>query len=435
MEQVFGPGIRLDNERKPALRSALRILPTPEELILPICPWTERNEWQTARIGEQLQPERAAALCGARGRAVCPPVAGRVTALEERSMPGGESWLCMILAVTGEAADKYSPLRRQSGSIGREEILQAAAVTSLTDELDGADLSDKLRKLAQERVEILVCDAVCDDPYNTDALRALLEHTEEVLMGLELAASACGGCRMMVVTSRAAEATARAATNLRKQMNVPYLDVTGRYPIWVNLQQKSPFAGHRIGRIGPQACLRLLRAARLHRAPDRCIITVGGSAMYETVHYSVTVGTPISKVLERCEMVPEGSRMVAVYAALRGESVWNTEETPVTQNTRCILAFTALPPVPRACIGCGRCVASCPAGVFPLYALRAMERGDKAQAEQFGLRNCIDCRACEAACPANIPVAARLLRAADKEPKPLELWRNRREVRTDALHR
>jgi electron transport complex protein RnfC len=134
-------------------------------------------------------------------------------------------------------------------------------------------------------------------------------------------------------------------------------------------------------------------------------------------------------------MVPEGSRMVAVYAALRGESVWNTEETPVTQNTRCILAFTSLPPVPRACIGCGRCVASCPAGVFPLYALRAMERGDKAQAEQFGLRNCIDCRACEAACPANIPVAARLLRAADKEPKPLELWRNRREVRTDALHR
>ncbi len=435
MERVLGPGIRLENERKPALRSALRVLPTPEELILPVCPWAERTEWQTAQIGEQVLPERAAALCEVRGRAVCPPVTARVTALEERTMPGGESWLCMILAATGESAEKHSPIRQKYSNLGREEILQAAAVTSLTDELDGADLSDKLRRLAQQRVEILVCDAVCDDPYNTDGLRALMENTEEVLMGLELAASVCGGCRMMVVTSRASEATARAAANLKKQMTVPYLDVTGRYPIWVNLLQQAPFAGHRTGRIGPQACLRLLRAARLHRAPDRCIVTVGGSAMHETVHYSVTVGTPISKVLERCEMVPEGSRMVAVYSAIRGESVWNTEETPVTQNTRCILAFTSLPPVPRSCTGCGRCVEACPAGVFPLYALRAMERGDKARAEHFGLHHCVDCRACEAACPANIPVAARLLRAADKQPQPLELWRNRREVRTDVLHR
>lgn len=435
MERVFGPGIRLDNERTPALRGALRVLPTPEELILPVCRWTERDEWQTAQAGEQVLPERAAALCEVRGRAICPPVSARVTAIEERMMPGGESWMCLILASNGESAETHHPIRRKYSRMGREEILQAAAVTSLTDELDGEDLSDKLRRLAQQKVDILVCDTVCDDPYNTDALRALMENTEEVLMGLELAAIACGGCRVMVVTSRAAEASVREAENLKKRITVPYLDVTGRYPIWENLKHRVPFAGHRLGRIGPQACLRLQRAARLHRAPDRCLVTVGGSALLETVHYSVTIGTPISKVLERCAMVAEGYRMVAVGSAIRGESVWNAEETPVTQNTRCILAMTTLPPVPRTCIGCGRCVEVCPAGVFALYALRAMEQGDKARAEHFGLHHCVDCRACEAACPANIPVAARLQRAAGKQPQPLELWRNRREVRADAMHR
>jgi electron transport complex protein RnfC len=433
MERVFGAGIRLENERNPALRNALRILPTPEELILPVCPWTQRQEWQVARPGEQVMPERAAALCEARGRAVCPPVGGTVTAVEERTMPGGEEWMCLILAVNGQSAEPQTILRHKYSGIGREEILQAAAVTSLQDELDGADLADKLRRFVRQKVDMLVCDAVCDDPYNTDALRALMENTEEIQMGLALAAKACCGIRTMVVTSRASDASVREALNLKRRIIVPYLDVTGRYPIWENLKHQMPFAGHRVGRIGPQACLRLLRAARLHRAPDRCIITVGGPALRETVHYSVTIGTPISKVLERCELA-ENYRILAVHSAIRGESVLSAAETPVTQDTRCILAFQDLPPVPRSCTGCGRCVEACPSGVFPLYALRAMERGDKKQAEHFGLRHCVDCRACEAACPANIPIAARLMRTAGKRPQPLELWRNRREVRADAMH-
>jgi electron transport complex protein RnfC len=253
-------------------------------------------------------------------------------------------------------------------------------------------------------------------------------------MGLQLAATACCGIRTMVVTSRAAEASAREVDNLRQRITVPWLNVTGGYPIWENLKHQQPFAQHRVGRIGPQACLRLLYAAQLHRPPERCIITVGGPAFRETVHYSVTIGTPIGKVLERCEPV-ENYRILAVRSAIRGESVLSADHTPVTQDTRCILAFPELPPVPRACTGCGRCVESCPAGVFPLYALRAMERGDKEQAEHFGLHHCVDCRACEAACPANIPIAARLQRAAGKRPQPLELWRNRREVRADAMHR
>lgn len=432
MEWVFGSGVRLDNERRMALRNPLRILPTPEELILPVCPEKERQAWTIAAPGDLVSPERAAALSEACGRAVCPPVSARVTGVEPRLMPRGESWVCLLLSTKGVESEKGAAIQRHSPRLpSREEVIRAAAAAGLVDELDGEDLADKFRRMNEAHIDMLVCDAVCDDPYNSDSLRALVETTEDVQMGLDLAGAGAGCRRVMVVTSRAADATGRAARSLKARMTVPYIDVDGNYPIWVNLQQQAPFKGKKIGRIGVQACLRLLRAVRRHRPPERSIITVGGPALREAVHYSVTIGTPISKVLERCDVASNGYRTVVVYSAITGECVADTENTPVTQDTRCILAFDQLPPVPRSCMGCGRCCRVCPTGVLPMYAMQAMEKGDKDRAAYFGLQRCIDCRACEVACPANIPLAARLLRAAAKEPQPMELWRNRGETPED----
>lgn len=435
MELVFGPGVKLDNERAQALRSPLRVLPTPEELILPVCPAGQKKEWKIANIGDMISPDRAAALCESRERAVCPPVGGQVTAVENRTMPGGENWLCLIYTAKDVPGETRRAIRKKSPKgAGREEILKAAAATSLMDELDGADLCDKLRQFAQNGIDILVCDGICDDPYNTDSLRALLENTEEVLGGLKMASRAADCAKIMVVTSRASDATRREAVNLKKRVTVPYMDVSGKYPVWVNLAQREPFKDQKIGRIGVQACLRLFRTVNMHRPAERCIITVGGTALRENINFSVTIGTPISKVLERCEVRQDGYCLVAVGSAIKGECVVDPETTPITQSTRCVLAFSELPPVPRSCIGCGRCSEVCPAGVFPLYVMNAMERGDKERAEYFGLHRCIDCRACEIVCPSNIPLSARILRASTKEPQPMELWRNRGEAHQDAKH-
>jgi electron transport complex protein RnfC len=353
-----------------------------------------------------------------------------VTGFQVLPLPGKGNYLCMLVAVTTypPTAENKRLLRRpRDQKLGREEILQIAYKMGLVDELDGKPLADKLRQWSAEAPELLVCDAVCDDPYNTDALCALLEFGEEVSAGLGLAAMVCGNCETCTVTYRAKDGGRRAVRLLNNRLGKTWIDVTGKYPVWPNLSLYKPFSEKKFARIGVQACLRLYRAVRSNRPPTKCVVTVSGSAVREPQNFSVTIGTPLSSVLNQCALYSEGCQTMAIRSAITGLAVTEPDRTPVLQDTRCILAMAEPPKFARACSGCGQCVPVCPANVFPLNTLRALERGETERAIFYGMNRCIGCGACSVVCPADIPIPERIQRGALKKPKTLELWQNRGE--------
>ena len=426
MKPVIGPGVRLDDERHRAFHAPLTDLPTGARLILPVCPAGESDEWTILPEGREIQRFTAVAVSTARSRAVEAPSAGTVGKTEVLPLPGRGEWLCVWM-------DAKEPAKEPSRSLNRTakkkllpaQILRTADAAGLIDETDGLLVADKLRRFCERGITMLVCDAVCDDPYNADNLCALLEETEDIADGLALAAAVCGVTDTRIVTSRAADAGWQTVRRLRKRLDVPLINAVGKYPLWPNLLRQRPFAGQKVGRIGAQACARLTRAVRLSQPPRRVIVTVSGTAVREPQLFRVTVGTPLQDVLNQVAVGSDGYRQVAVGSAITGHSVGDTAMVPVMQDTRCILAFRAFPDRPRVCIGCGRCAAVCPADVFPTAAIRAMQRGESERARMYGAGNCIDCGACEVVCPARLHI--RDLLHGGTALQTTESWRNRSE--------
>ena len=428
MKWISGAGIRLENERSRALHAPLTELPASKQLIVPVCPEADADLWQIAPDGRRLSAFSAAAVCADRGCAVSLPAGGVAAGRAVLPLPGRGSWLCLYINTDAATSVPHTLTRPSRQQPNRESVLRTAEAAGIVDEVDGVPLADKLRRFGEAGIELLACDAVCDDPYNTDSLCALMENGGDITDGLALAARACSDLRApetVIVTARAADAGFAAARRLRAQLGDRLLNVNGKYPLWPNLRQHAPFAGRMFGRVGAQACLRLNRAVRLHHPPERCIVTVSGTAVRHPRNFSVLLGTPIADVLAQCALHQQGYRLVAVRSALCGSAVADPARTPVTQDTRCILAMAELPPRETVCVACGRCAAACPVGVFPYAALHSAERGEWNKVDFYGAGRCIGCGACAAVCPANIPLVERLQHPP--KPQALGLWKDRRD--------
>ena len=426
MMPVFGPGVRLDDERRRAFRAPLTDLPTGNRLILPVCPAGDEADWSILPEGRAIQRFTAVAVSTAQSRVVEAPAAGVVGKTEMLPLPGRGTWQCVWMDADEPAKEPRRSLNRAAKRKPLPaQILRTADAAGLIDETDGQPVADKLRRFCERGITLLACDAVCDDPYNADNLCALLEETEDIADGLTLAAAVCGNVATRVVTARASDAGLQTMRRLRRRLDVPLTNAVGRYPLWPNLLRQKPFAGQKVGRLGAQACARLARAVRLSQPPRRVIVTVSGTAVREPQLFRVTIGTPLQDVLNQCATGSDGYRQVAVGSAITGHSVGDPALVPVLQDTRCILAFRAFPDRPRVCIGCGRCAAVCPADVFPTAAIRAVQRGEHAHAALYGAGNCIGCGACEVVCPARLHI--RDLLRGDTLPQPAESWRNRSE--------
>lgn len=424
MIPVWGPGVSLDNERSRVFHAPLTDLPVSERLILPICPEGEENRWQI--VPEQTALSRFASVAESAEtvQTVKTPYAGTLERLEPLPLPGKGVRLCAWIKTNPQAPYRRRVLNHAE-QVSPEEILRAAESFRLVDETDGQLLAHKLRNFCARGITELICDGVCDDPYNTDDLCALMEYTEDICDGLSLAAAVCGTEQPKIVVSRAWEAGIAAYRRLIRQSEVPILNAVGKYPIWPKLIRQKPFSGQQTGRIGAQVCKRLSRAVRLNQPPHRVVVTVSGSAVREPQNFSVLIGTPLAVVLNQCAMGSDGYRQVAVQSAINGYSVVEPDRVPVMQDTRCILAFREFPTRSTFCVECGRCAEVCPAGVFPVAVIRSVQRGDRAAAQLYGINNCIGCGACEAVCPANLRIRALLHGSAS--PRIADSWRSRSE--------
>lgn len=410
---LLHPGVRIDDMRASAFKRPLLVLPEGKELLLPICPARERGTVQVISRGERVRRFEPLARDG-RGLPLCyAPTAGTVDECVEKEIPGRGKMVCIRL-VPGGGENAARTLSRPSRTEATpQKILRAAGLLSLNDETDGEPLQEKLERYCREKIDVLVCDALCDDPFMADGLCVLAEMTEEVCDGLRLAAKACGCEKTVIAVFRAQAAGFGTVQRLKSRLDgCELLNLSGKYPVWPALKRLRRFAGKGVGRIGAQACLQLSRAVRLGRPAERCVVTVSGDGVQKPQNLSVLIGTPVSEILANTALSEEEDiTAVAVHGTFAGHAVVDLE-TPVLADTRCVLAMTRRADRRKSgCIGCGRCNEVCGENVFVSEAGRAVRRGRMEEALLYGAERCIGCRACDVVCPGGVNPSEQVLSA------------------------
>ncbi|MBQ3259224.1 MAG: 4Fe-4S dicluster domain-containing protein [Clostridia bacterium] len=408
-------GIHLTFHKKPAA-----LLPTAEltdvaQVVLPFAYPTSAPVspsvflYDTVRRGSLLSEVQGEPFSAVRSS-----VTGVVSGEKTVNHPLYGELPCAVIDCLSDTAEPVAV--PENHVITAETILEAAESAGIIDELDGVPLMLKLREWQETPTHFVVADGVEVQPYSSSAWATLRSYAEEVLDGLSLAA-ACAGTNGYHIAA-CLSPSRRRSLSLRVGKH-RFFAADSRYPI------KEPVRRGRkngevfvpknavVRRIGVQACLALSRAVRLGEAQTTAILTVSGDAVKRPQNLQVPFGTSVQELLRRCGLSCDPEYLILGDIMTGVASL--TQDVPVLPGMTCVLAFAHRPTKlesPRACIGCGRCVRSCHAGLLPFEIYRRFENMHDEQLATLSAHRCDGCGACSYVCPCNLELTATVLEAA-----------------------
>ena len=169
-------------------------------------------------------------------------------------------------------------------------------------------------------------------------------------------------------------------------------------------------------------------------------VTVSGD-IEEPRNLQVLLGTPVKHCLEQVGYQQRSNKMVIMGGPMMGKHIHDTS-MPVTKTTNSILVrseFIHSREMP--CIGCGQCVAVCPAKLLPQELFKYSRAKDIKQTRELHLFDCIECGCCAYVCPSNIPLVQYYRQAKndiaihEKKQAEYDHARSRFEARNKRLER
>lgn len=311
-----------------------------------------------------------------------------------------------------------------------DDILIIARQARIVDERDGVLLANKLAASRREKPEVLVADAIDDEPYISSQLNPMLNNQQLCAQGLRLAQRVCG-------SKQAFFAVYRNLTDLEVKIpkNIEEFSVErvgGRYPAEYQAS-KTYSANASTLMIGVCALIHLARAVLYNKPQTTAFITVAGDCIGNPTNLEVSLGMTVSQTLERCGLIHNPARVI-VGGSMTGIGVIDTEKTAVTPVTRGILAFRdKANDMEDQCIGCSRCVHACPQGLNPYLLYRSARLHRFKEFRLLDAQMCIQCNTCSYLCPAKLDLCntiqqcaqefrkmSKSMRSASVEQKKLE---------------
>ncbi len=340
------------------------------------------------------------------------PVSGVLAGFREIQHPLLGNVSCAVLnCITSDS--KYNNQKNQSPANKTNDYIKLAQTMGIIDELDGIPLAKKLTQWKNIKSVCLIADAGEHEPYSSSAWSVLNESADKVEKGLELAALS------IQATSRhiAVMLPKKEIKKLKSILNTDIIQLTGKYPA------KSVFGAKNICRIGVQACLALYYAVEHDRPPCSVVVTVAGDAVTNSQNVRVPIGTLVDDVLRFCGLLSRPEHVI-IGDAMTGITI-NRSDIPVIPGITCVIALKNCPRPPvHPCIGCGRCVSACHAGLLPYEIMRRLDNMQYERLASLLAEDCDGCGACSYVCPSGLDVAAKVIEARDLNGNIFLKWGN-----------
>ena len=269
------------------------------------------------------------------------------------------------------------------------------------------------------KAQCVILNGVECEPYITADHQLMLEHADEILVGLQLLMKAVNVTKGYI----GIEANKPDAIRLfeEKTLNMPQVKV-------VPLQQRYPQGGEKqlvdavIQRQVPMppaipvnvgavvqnvaTAFAVYQAVMKHKPLFERYVTVTGKQLKQPANLLVRMGTSMGELLQACGALPEGDNKVLAGGPMMGKAVASLE-VPVCKGTNAVTVLSgsdAHRGKVQPCIRCGKCVEVCPMGLEPylLATLSANDMYDRAEQEQ--IVSCIACGSCQFTCPSHRPI-------------------------------
>ena len=280
----------------------------------------------------------------------------------------------------------------------------------------------KLSPPPGSKPEWIIINAVECEPYLTADHRLMLEHADEILVGVTLLMKAMNvGKAYIGIENNKPDAIELMRSKTMKFIHDGDIEI-------VPLKVKYPQGGEKqlidavVGRQVPAppalpvsvgailqnvgTAYAVYEAVMKNMPLFERIVTVTGKSLAHPSNFLVRMGTPMSQLIDACGGMPEDTGKIIGGGPMMGKALLNAE-VPICKGSSGVLLMNqeeARRSEPQPCIRCAKCVGACPMGLEPYLLSKLAENHDWERAEKEDVVSCIECGSCSFTCPSHRPL-------------------------------
>ncbi|MBO5603519.1 MAG: electron transport complex subunit RsxC [Prevotella sp.] len=353
-------------------------------------------------------------------------VSGTVFKIDDAIDATGYRKPSIIIKVEG---DEWEPTIDRSDKLERmedhpeltpEEIVERIKKAGVTG-MGGAGFPTfiKLCPPPTAKAECVIINAVECEPYITADYRLMMEHADEILVGLDLLMKAVKVDKGYIgIEDNKPAAIALFEEKTVNKPNVEIVPLAKKYPqggekqlvdAVIRRQVPAPPAipvnvGAVVQNVG--TAFAVYQAVMKNKPLFERYTTVTGKALAHPGNFLVRMGTPMTQLIDACGGLPEGDNKILAGGPMMGKALTSTE-VPICKGTNSVTILTdadARRKEAQPCIRCAKCVSACPMGLEPYLLATCSSKHMWERVEAEDITSCIECGSCQFTCPAHRPL-------------------------------
>ena len=282
----------------------------------------------------------------------------------------------------------------------------------------------KLTPPPTAKAECVIINAVECEPYITADYRLMMEHADEILVGLELLMMVAKVTKGYIGIETNKPAAIELLTDkcakkfASSQYQVEVVPLKQRYPqggekqlVDAVIQRQVPAppaipvnVGAIVQNVG--TAFAVYQAVMKNKPLFERYTTVTGKRLANPGNFLVRMGTPMKDLIDACGGMPEGDNKLLAGGPMMGKALTSTE-VPICKGTNSVTILSdeeARRKEAQPCIRCAKCVGVCPMGLEPYLLAKLSEVQNWERAEHEDIVSCIECGSCQYTCPAHRPL-------------------------------
>ena len=411
-------------ENKISNDAAIEVMPVGKQMVVlmnqhlgaPATPIVQKGD--KVKVG-QLIGEAQAFMCAN----VHSPVSGTVLKIDSVKDAFGISKPAVFINVEGdewmETIDRTPDIKRDC-SLEPKEIVAKLKEMGIVG-LGGATFPAHIKYSIPEgkKAEYLIINAAECEPYLTSDYRVMIEHAEEVCIGVSILRKALGVPNAYIGIEankpKAIEIMQKTASQFQGIIVEP---LKVKYPQGAEKQLINAVTGRRVpsGKLPIDVgcvvsnlgtAFSVYEAVQKNKPLIENILTVTGKKLPSQHNYVVRIGTTYNEIIAHAiGQLPETTGKVISGGTMMGKAVVNLEAPTVKGNSSVLVIDEdeAVRHAETPCIRCGKCISACPMGLEPYLFSGLVKNGRFEQAKEHNILDCIECGSCHFTCPAYKPL-------------------------------
>lgn len=392
------------------------VFPLSQHIGAPAVPCVQKGD--TVRVGTRI-----AEPGGFMSASIHSSVSGKVAKIDTVVDASGLRKPAIFIDVEGDewepSIDRTDTLLLQN-NLSREEIIERIKNSGVVG-MGGACFPThvKLSPPKDCTIDTLIVNAVECEPYLTADHRLMLEHPDEIIVGIKLILKVLGIDRAVIgVETNKQDAIELMNSKLSMVSGIEVMPLQMKYPQGGEKQLIEAVTGRQVppppalpANVGcvvqnVGTVFAVYEAVMKNKPLIERIVTVTGKSVKNPCNLKVRMGTPVSQLIEYAGGMPDDTGKLISGGPMMGRPLLD-ETAPVVKGTSGILMIPeseAARREERNCIRCAKCVQACPMGLEPYLLATASESSDWECAEENWIMSCIECGCCQSTCPSRRPL-------------------------------